>query len=362
MTRVHHLLSPALVGGAERVVLDGGAAQRELGAEVTLCLLRERRAPEASEVMAREAKSRGLAVIEVNVSGRLDAAALRSLYAPFASADVVHAHGYKALSYATLSCAQPHRRLFATFHGTTSHTPDVLRFERLERALFASTRRVFVPSVASAERLVSLGVEAARLQLVANPVGLRPLDEPAPQAGSLLFIGRLSPEKGLDVLLAALARSTSGLRLEVVGDGPERASLEALAATLGLRARVRFQGLRRDVRPALAAAEALVMPSLREGLPVAALEARVAGLPLLASRVGGLPSLVEEGVDGVLVAPGDLDGWRRALDAWPSRRAELAQGARAVAPSIRARFSPRTWAAQTLAAYHHQPNSLGGTA
>jgi glycosyltransferase involved in cell wall biosynthesis len=178
------------------------------------------------------------------------------------------------------------------------------------------------------EALARGGVPAERIRLLRSsidPAAVRPtrardqvraeLGAPA-DAAVLLTLGALVRRKGLDVLLAALARlAARGVEplCWLGGDGPERAALEKRAAKLGLAPRVRFLGPRRDVGDLLAAADVLVMPSRREGLGVAALEAMAAGTPIVASNVGGLGEAVVEGRTGLLVPPADADALAAAL-------------------------------------------------
>jgi len=116
----------------------------------------------------------------------------------------------------------------------------------------------------------------------------------------------LTGEKGVDVLL----RSWGSEPLEIVGEGPQRAALERLAPPS-----VRFRGAlaAEEVPTLLADARALLMPSRSEGLPRVVAEAFAAGVPVIASRVGGLPELVRDGLNGLLVDPDDDDGWRAAV-------------------------------------------------
>lgn len=346
--KVLHVISPAPIGGAERVVLAGTAALAARGHDVTLLALRERRAPAPADALLSAAGG-SVRREALDVEGRADGDALRALGQLAVRYDVMHAHGYKALTFATLSCRRPDRRLFATFHGVTAHTPSVRRWEALERRLFGAVCRVFAPSRGSAEYLVAGGLPSARVRVVANPVSLPPPTDTSPEPRRLLFVGRLSPEKGLDVLLRALPDGE--LQLDVVGDGPERATLLALRDALGLAGRVRFHGALRDVSPALARAGALVLPSHREGLPIAALEARVYGLPVLASAVGGLPELIRDGVDGLLAPPADVGAWRAVLARYTREEAALRCGARASTADTVARYAPARWAALTAETY-----------
>jgi len=121
-------------------------------------------------------------------------------------------------------------------------------------------------------------------------------------------MGSLTPEKGLDVLLQALPFLTvrhPRLGLCIVGDGRLRASLQDLARELGLQERVFFAGAQTDVRPWLAAFDLFLMPSRREGMGIAILEAMAMGKPVVASRTGGIPEVVIDGRTGVLVPPDD---------------------------------------------------------
>ena len=139
-------------------------------------------------------------------------------------------------------------------------------------------------------------------------------------------------EKGIDVAVRALARLPDSVVLWVVGDGAEAAALRALAAELGVRDRVRFLGLQPRVEPYMQAADAFVCPSLwAEAAGLVNLEAQACGLPVLASRIGGIPEYVADGRTGVLFPPGDAEGLaaavRRLLD-HPDRLREMGREAR----------------------------------
>jgi len=122
--------------------------------------------------------------------------------------------------------------------------------------------------------------------------------------------GRLVELKGIEYLLSAAARLLNefpNLRLEIAGSGPQREKLEALAADAGLGEQVRFLGWIDDIRSVLSRWDVFVMPSLEEGFPIAALDAMAAALPVVASRVGGVPELIEDGTTGWLVPPRDVE-------------------------------------------------------
>lgn len=149
-------------------------------------------------------------------------------------------------------------------------------------------------------------VDWAQLQATVSRDELRASVDVPPDAPLLTIIARLTEQKGHRILLDALVRpDLAHARLLVVGDGPLRQALESQAANLGLSPRVRFVGARRDLGNILAATDVFVMPSFWEGLPLAMVLAMGAGVPVVATRVAGIPEVVQDGVTGLLVPPGD---------------------------------------------------------
>jgi glycosyltransferase involved in cell wall biosynthesis len=160
--------------------------------------------------------------------------------------------------------------------------------------------------------VLRMGVDTAAIRAVVG--------ERDPHAGLLVYIGRLADKKGIDVLLEALVQVPSA-HVDVIGDGPDRAALLALAARLGVTDRVRFCGRlpKLEVLAALAHAHAVVIPSKvgaggdMEGTPVVLCEAMAAGVPIVASDLGGLGECVDDGITGLLVPPGDRDALAATL-------------------------------------------------
>jgi colanic acid/amylovoran biosynthesis glycosyltransferase len=170
-----------------------------------------------------------------------------------------------------------------------------------------------------------------------DPERYAPVARPArPDPFRLLCVGSLVPAHGQHVLLEALALLVGrGVRpqLTLVGDGPDRAALEARATALRLKDAVRFAGaVGQDVVLSLyERADAFVLPSLAEGLPVALLEAMAAGLPCVAAGTGGVPELIRDGEHGLLVAASDSAGLADAVERLmddPGLRARLAEAGR----------------------------------
>lgn len=169
----------------------------------------------------------------------------------------------------------------------------------------------------------------------------------APGALNLIFVGRLAGHKGEGVLIDALATlgdDHPGLTLTLVGDGPGRAAAEARVAALKLGARIRFTGcLSQDgVAAELARADALVLPSFAERVPIVLMEAIASSLPVISTRIAGIPELVEDGVSDFLTPPGAAESLARAiavLAADPELRSRMGGAVRA---RIEAEFTMET--------------------
>ncbi len=239
-------------------------------------------------------------------------------------ADVLHAQDIAAV----LPCMVARRVAGGAPFVTTWHTSHFLRragspFWRpvFRRFLEAADHNLAASrEIAEVARAIAPGTE---IEALVNGVDVRtfrpvpPALEPPP-AGRLRLVvpRRLFPKNGVEVFVRALPRVLEEIDAEavVVGDGPERAALEALAARLGVDGRIRFLGARpHEEMPALLSSASLaVFPSLMEATSVAALEAMACGLPVAASRVGGLPEIVDEEV-GVLFEPGDPDALADAV-------------------------------------------------
>ncbi|MFN8223543.1 MAG: glycosyltransferase family 4 protein [Gaiellales bacterium] len=130
----------------------------------------------------------------------------------------------------------------------------------------------------------------------------------------IVSVGRLAEPKDFGTLLAAIARPALGtVELELLGDGPQRAALEAMARRLGIADLTHFLGEVGDVPDRLRRADVFVLSSRSEGLPISVLEAMAAGLPIVATAVGGLGELVDDGVTGLLVPAGDVNALAEAL-------------------------------------------------
>ncbi len=153
---------------------------------------------------------------------------------------------------------------------------------------------------------------------------------------NILFVGRLAAMKGVPVLLEAFASVLErhpDATLTLIGDGPERDTIEARAVTLGITGAAQFSGYQNqvEVARALAVADIFALPSFAEGVPVVLMEAMATGLPVVATRIAGIPELVDDGQSGLIVPPGDAGAFAEALNALlddAARRARMGEAGR----------------------------------
>ena len=232
--------------------------------------------------------------------------------------DVLHSHKFGSNVWAALLAPLGRVPVLIAHEHTWSYEGQPLR-RLLDRELIARRSAAFV-AVSREDRRRMIEVEripADAVTFVPNGIDALPqgdgarvrrelgVDADAPLLGAVAV---LRPQKGLDVLIravAAAARELPAVRVAIAGEGPERGRLEELATELGVADRVLLLGHRSDVPDLLAAFDVAVSSSWFEGSPLAALEYMDAGLPVVATRVGGMPDLIEDRVHGRLVEPGD---------------------------------------------------------
>lgn len=241
--------------------------------------------------------------------------------------DLIHAHVYDAGIHALVLARYFRVPLVVTEHSTAFHR-GILGAGELRRArlVYRAAARVLPVSEALRRDLEGAGVRV-RFRVVPNAVDTRLFSPPVrrgPPAGRVLFVGLLDREdrKGLAVLLRALStRTASTWTLDVIGDGPGRGDRERECAAAGLTERVRFLGMqaKAEIAARMQGADLLVLPSAYETAGVVLMEALASGLPVVATRVGGIPEIVDDSC-GLLVPAGDVEALGEALDAVRSGR------------------------------------------
>jgi len=292
--------------------------------------------------------------------------AIRKLIAEY-NPDILQTHSVKSHFLVRLTGAYKRHRWIAFHHGYTWTNLKVLLYNQLDRFSLPASSRVVTVCNPFASELERLGVDRARIAIRHNAVNhfvpatdgavseLRQNLRLSPGTPVLVSVGRLSREKGQAELIKALANlrkenAERKLRLLVVGDGPDRRGLERLASSSGLADWVSFVGHQFDVAPYYTMADVMVLPSSTEGSPNALLEAMAAGLPIVATAVGGVPEIVSNRNSALLVPKQDpvaLSGAiARVLDSEDLRR-QLSQAARNTASA----YTPEAYGDFMLSLY-----------
>ncbi|HOJ59150.1 MAG TPA: glycosyltransferase family 4 protein [bacterium] len=323
-------------------------------------LLYGQEAPEEGN-MLHLAEEKGVCPILVSNLGRelhffRDLKTLWTLYQFFRreQPDIVHTHTAKAGTVGRLAALLAGVPVIVhTFHGHVLHgyfSPwKTAMFRTIERILSRATTRIIAVSEQCRQDLLKYGI-AKPEAICTIPLGLdlEPLAHPAPDAGLGLreelgippeafmvgMVARLVPIKRHEDLFHAIPlvlRDYPDTWFVIVGDGERRNELENLAARLGINHRCRFAGFRRDQGRVYRDLDLVVLTSANEGLPVVLIEALASGTPAVATRVGGVPELIEEGKTGYIVEPGNIEsiaaGIKKAA-ADPAQTRAMGQAAR----------------------------------
>ena len=339
--KIGYLIWSLGLGGAEQVVIRLASALDRARFEPVIICLNE---PGA---FAPQATQAGIEVVAVRKRGPLDLGALVRLARLLRERrlQIVHTHLWGANFWGRVAA----RLAGVPVIVATEHNVDTWKRWHhfvLDRWLARRTTHLVAVSQQVKAFYEAHGVGRGRWRVVYNGIDsslARPRGRRAayqalgigttePVVG---WIGRLVPAKAPEVFLDAVARAAKtlpALKVLVVGDGPSRAAVEAHARRRGLEQSIRFTGVRQDVPELLAGMDALVFSSEREGLSMAMLEAMTSGVPVVATRVGGTPELIEDGVSGLLVEPGrpeELAGRLLELLQDRTRAEQIRQAARA---------------------------------
>jgi L-malate glycosyltransferase len=335
-------------GGTERLVVE---IVNRLRSELTMtvCCLDE------DGVWGDELKSAG-----VDVKALRRGAGFRPMLgrhiAQFAArhdATVIHCHHYSPFVYSCIARLwNPRLRIVFTEHGRLSDAPPSAKRRAVNRLLSRVPREVVAVSADLKEHLVAEGFSSAEVSVIHNGIDVGPLPDRDARACArrtlavpdqtfvIGTVARLDPVKDVVTLIHATAALARHLRvaLIVIGDGDERARLEELAAQCDARPHVRFLGHRDDARALLAGCDVYVNSSISEGISLTILEAMAAGLPIIATRVGGTPEIIDE-TCGRLVPARDREALTAALGELAADRSLRETLARTARQRVEKRFT-----------------------
>ena len=321
--RILHLVVPGRTGGVETVIRSLARAQREQGVDAQVGGAVEPEPGEHSFVVGLRADRVPVHVLQIPPRRYLSEVAAWYRLIRRLRPDVVHTHGARADVLGGLAAKVARLPQVSTAHGFTGGDRKNRIYERLQVMAYRRCGAVAAVSEPLRKDLVRRGVPVARTLLVRNAWVAGPdvtsraaararLGIP-PGPRVLGWVGRLSREKGLDVLLEALPHVTSpDIVLAVLGEGRERAALQEQARRLDLGSRVRWCGAIPDAGLHFSAFDVYVLSSRTEGTPMVLFEAMAVGVPIVATRVGGVPDVLPEGT-ATLVPPEDPMALGRAL-------------------------------------------------
>jgi L-malate glycosyltransferase len=312
-----------LFGGVERHVLGIMPTLRANHVEPTLFLFHEGE-------LAIQARELGFTpvILPSRNSSTLNAAKRLARVSKARGISIIHIHGYKAAVSCVLASHWHRFAVVKTEHGLpelgTGGMMTALRAKIYHKLDLAATRRARATVCYVSDELKEHFRDAyASLPTRVIPNGIAPIDRSGLQrpqefgAGrfNLAVVGRLEIVKGIHVAVQAMASNkfSKNIHLHIIGTGPNEAALRALAQEYGLTERIHFLGFRRTVYDFIAHCDALLMPSMHEGLPYTLLEAMALATPIIASHVGGLAEVLRNEFSALLVPPCDADALARAI-------------------------------------------------
>ena len=375
MERVNilYLITDLDIGGAEKALARTVIGLDKRKHNPTVCCLR------GHGPVAEEIELAGVTVAPLNMSGKFDLAAVFKLFRLLweEKINIIHSYLY-------------HANILGRIVGRAARVPIIISSERsvilsegvvnkntlemgsrLRRlmnglSMRLSDRVVTVSELVRETLIAASKIDPKRLVTIHSGVNLEDykidgditakkkslgLETSALVIGA---IGRLGRVKGVEYLLRAAAKvilKNPDAAFLIVGDGSQRGALEQLARSLHISHRVVFTGQRDDVPELLAVMDVLVLPSLYEGLPNAVLEAMAAGKPVIATRVGGTPEAVEDGVTGLLVPPRDPEALAEAIIALLQDQERAEAMGRAGRARVEKHFSVERMVQETEALY-----------
>ena len=317
--KVLHVISSGGMYGAEAVILNLSRALNRGSHRSMLAVFSNLSNP--NHQLHERALEEGIDSHLIACKARIDRTAIASIreLAIVTGADIVHAHGYKADIYVYFALRGVGLPFVSTCHTWYDNDVSAVLYGAVDRFVLRRYARVVAVSDEVKRRLLKAGVRENETHLIRNGIELRPFDDAVPSLRENLplgsthivgLIGRLAAEKGIDIFLRAAARvlvEFPRVQFVVVGDGPDRVELERLIDELNIRDSVSMLGRRDDMPSVYASLDVMVSSSRQEGLPMAILEGMASRLPVVATAVGEVPTVVLDGRTGVLVPAEDVD-------------------------------------------------------
>lgn len=321
--RILHILAPAKTGGLEQVVRMLATAQQLSGHDVLVAPVLTARAAEHPFVASL--RQAGVRAVEISLPRRAyhrerrEVAELCRRWKP----DIVHTHGYRPDVISARVAQRAGIPIISTVHGFTGGDWKNRLYEHVQRRSLRKFDAVVAVSHRLAHDLTRLGLDGTQLHVIPNawPEMSKTIDRRTARSRleipegvlHLGWVGRLSPEKGLDILIEALpSLADLAMLVSIVGDGPQREACRRRARVLGVDGLLRWHGVIQDASRLFAAFDLFVLSSRTEGTPVVLFEAMAAGVPIVAAPVGGVPEMLGQS-EAFFFQPEDPDSLANAI-------------------------------------------------
>jgi glycosyltransferase involved in cell wall biosynthesis len=337
-------------GGPEKTILNSPRFLADDGYDMLLAYMRDPKDP-GFETLLNRAQEKSANLVGVDDRGALDRGVYTQLrdvcstYQPH----IWHGHDYKSNLLGPLVRRKVPMRLVTTLHGWVDYTWKTPLYYAIDRWSLRFYDHVVCVSTDLYDAALKSGCPEKKVTFIPNAIDIDEFKRTLPAAQSTLradvasdtlvlgAIGRLSPEKGFDNLIRAVCQivksGVTNLQIWIIGEGRDRERLEALIDELRMGAHVRLLGQRSDMLAVLEALDLFVLSSIREGLPNVVLEAMAMEIPIVATRVGSVPDVVEDGATGRLIEPGNVSELIAGIEnmlANPVERERQASAARSV--------------------------------
>jgi glycosyltransferase involved in cell wall biosynthesis len=366
---VLHLINSSGFFGADNALIELSKQMRRTTFSPTVGVFKNLRIPHLE--VAEVAKRYDLPVLIFPCRGKLDIRTILSIrnFLRTQKIGIVHSHGYKSNFYALTASFGKNLSLVTTCHSWLGEDLKMKLYARLDKSLLNRFDKVVAVSDTLKQEILNHNISSTRVLTIHNGIDVdrfnsrkRPdtlkrefgIDHKCRIIGT---VGRLSEEKGHSHLLRAadnVLRTCPDVVFLIVGDGPLRKNLQDKALQLAQGGSVNpflFTGVRNDMEEIYSLMDIFVLPSLTEGLPMVLLEAMAAQKPVVATKVGAVPRVIDDGHSGLLISPGDVESLSEAIIDLledPQKAQHLAQNGY---KRVRDHFSAKRMAEQYVEVY-----------
>jgi glycosyltransferase involved in cell wall biosynthesis len=357
------IFAPGVIAGAEKVVITGLTSLYQLGLNPLIIIIKETRAPHFADNF-KSALPLYIESVIVESTSALDFKLPAKIFSNIRDQTlpvVLHTHGFKALVATYLikkSALHTH-----THHGDTSHTLKVRLYEMLAFYVMKKCDLIFAVSEQIKTDLDRKFSKKTPVLFINNMLSFsnvskvrkdRELKSNDPKkVVELIFVGRLSPEKGLLNFLECFRDHPlkNNFHLSIIGDGPEKKIIDEYIVTNKMGNLVTSYGYVADPSSHFKTPDVLIMPSLREGLPMTLIEALASGIPVIANKVGGIPNLINQDINGYLSEDHSIESWTEVLNRTIENYKRWRENAKLESEAIEIKFSALSWGEKTMDAY-----------